>query len=296
MVLVGSTLALPAPAGALTRKQIFGIGDVRLTSFKERRLKALRPRAVRMNADWNVARSPGWERQRVDLWYHNALAAHLKPLLSFQGFDRRRIPSVRAYKRAAKAAMRRWPRIRDWQAWNEANHASQPATYRHPARAARYAKALERIRCRRCTILPITMVVGMSPTNRRWIARFLKVYGKTPRIWALHTYADTNRLTSSRLRSFVRRYRRGRIWITEAGGWARYDRGWRYSLKRQRRVARFTFRQALEFRSRVDRLYWWEWRGQRHPRRAHWDSGLVDHRGKPRPAYYAAKNQRFVRR
>ncbi len=286
----------PAPADALTRKQIFGIGDLHAPGMlKAKRLLRLKPRSTRILADWNVARTDGWERTRVDRWYAAARAARVKPLLAFQGFNRHRAPSVARYARAARAAMRRWPRIKEWQAWNEANHRSQPVTYNHPRRAARYARALERVRCRGCTIVPITLVASNSPRTRRWIARFLRVYGKTPRIWALHTYGDVNRFSNTRLATFLGLHPRGRIWITETGGFARYDRGWRYSLKRQRRATRFAFRQAVRFRSRVDRLYWWEWRGQRHPRRAHWDSGLVDHRGKPRPAYRAARNQRFVR-
>jgi hypothetical protein len=47
---------------------------------------------------------------------------------------------------------------------------------------------------------------------------------------------------------------------------------------------------------RVDRLYWWQWRGAPNPRHVRWDSGLLDNRGRPRPAYKAALRQRFEMR
>ncbi len=289
-------LALPASASALVPKQVFGIGDPHAPDMlSSTRLQKLRPESTRLIADWDVAKHEGFARQRVDRWYATSQAAGVPMLFSFQGYERRRIPSVRAYTAAVRRAMRRWPAIKEWQVWNEANHASQPATWKHPARAARYARAFERVRCRGCTVVPITIVASNSDLTQRWIRRFLRAYGRTPRIWALHTYGDVNRFTNARLAEFLRLHPRGRIWITETGGFATFDREWPFSLKRQARAARFAFRQALRFRSRVDRMYWWEWKGQRRPRRAHWDTGLINANGTVRPAYRVALRQRFLR-
>jgi hypothetical protein len=296
LIAVALALALVAPAQALTRHQVFGIGNVGdPAALADPRLLALKPQATRYIANWNVARRPGYERDRVDAWYASARAAGLRPLLSFQGFKQRRAPSVAAYTRAVRAALARWPGIREWQAWNEANHPTQPATYRHPERAARYAKALERS-CPRCTVLPITLQVSNATATKRWVARFLRAYGHTPRIWALHGYSDANRYTYRRLAGFLRDHRRGRVWITETGALAKFASTFPYSLARQVRATRYVFRAALRFRSRIDRLYWWQWRGAQRPRRVRWDSGLLDATGKPRPAYRVALNQRFLRR
>ncbi|MEA2296285.1 MAG: hypothetical protein QOE86_3924 [Solirubrobacteraceae bacterium] len=287
--------ALAAPASALTRGQVFGIGNVGDPSaLFDPRLLALQPTATRFIANWDVARTAGAERNRVDAWYEQAQVAGLRPLLSFQGFKQRHVPSVAAYARAVRAAVARWPKIREWQAWNEANHVTQPATYRHPARAARYAKALERA-CPRCTVLPITVQISNSSSTRRWVAAFLRAYGHTPRIWAVHGYSDANRYTFTRLAGFLREHPHGRVWITETGALAKFATAFPYDLARQRRATSYVFRAATRFRSRVDRLYWWQWRGDPRPRRTRWDSGLVDASGKPRPAYRSALAWRFRR-
>jgi hypothetical protein len=290
-------LLVPASADALTRKQVFGIGDPHAPlMLNSKRLQALKPGSTRLNADWDVARTKGYERLRVDTWYASALANNVKPLLSFQGYNRKKVPTVKQYTRAVKAAMKRWPAIKEFQVWNEANHDSQPAVYNHPERAARYAKAFDKVRCRGCTVVPITIIVSTSTRTQNWVRRWLRAYGKTPRIWALHTYGDVNRFTNERLAQFLAQHPRGRVWITETGGFAKFDTRWKYSLARQARAARFAFRQALKFRSRVDRMYWWEWLGQKHPRRAHWDTGLLSTSGKVRPAYKVALRERFRRR
>jgi hypothetical protein len=111
----------------------------------------------------------------------------------------------------------------------------------------------------------------------------------------VHGYSDANRATYTRLSSFLRANPRGRVWITESGALAKFATTFPYDLQRQRRVTRYVFGAATRFRARVDRLYWWQWRGAQRPRRVRWDSGLLDARGKPRPAYRAALNARFAR-
>lgn len=289
-------LVLVAPAGALTRDQIFGIGDVKdPRAFTEKRFKALRATSVRTIIDWDLARTPGFERDRMDAWYEGAVDAGLDPLVTFQGFNQKRRPAVGSYKAAFAAALKRWPAVREWQAWNEANHVGEPITYRHPERAAAYAKAMERT-CRRCTIVPLTYVLSNTISNQRWLDRWLAAYGRTPRIWALHTYGDANHFNYNLLKRFIRLHPKGRIWITETGGLATFQDKLGFNLRRQRRATRWAFREALRFRRRVDRMYYWQWYGAVRPRKVGWDSGLVDAAGQPRPAFHEALRQRFKRR
>ena len=299
LLLVLLLLAVMAPsAHALVPRQVFGIGNVGpdpAETFADPALKALHPRATRLIADWNVARTPGPERDRVDAWVRAATRAHLKTLLSFQGFKAHRpAPTVRQYQRGVRAAIRRWPQVREWQAWNEANHVSQPATFRNPRRAARYALALE-AECWTCTVLPVTLQLSRGAAISRWLDAWLDEYGHRPRIWAVHGYSDANRATYERLRWFLRAYPRGRVWITESGALAKFAGTFPYDLARQRRATRFVFGAATRFRRRIDRLYWWQWRGAARPRHVRWDSGLLDARGRPRPAYRVALAQRFAR-
>jgi hypothetical protein len=287
---------VPAAAHALTKHQIFGIGDIKdPAAFTDKHLRALHPTAARLVVDWNIARTPGPLRDRVDAWYQGALKAGMKPLLTFEGFKASDAPSVAQYTNAFGAALKRWPRVRDWQAWNEANHIGEPVTYSHPARAAGYAKAMER-RCPRCTVVPLTYVLSDSPRSARWLRTFLKVYGHTPKIWALHTYGDPNHFNYRFLSAFLRAHRTGHVWITETGGLAKLFGLLDYNLARQKRATHFAFKEAVRFRSRVDRMYYWGWTGTAKPRTVTWDSGLLTFQGRPRPAYYAALSERFKRR
>jgi hypothetical protein len=289
LVVLGCLLAAGAPAHALVPRQVFGIGNT--IEFTAPRLQALKPHAARLIGPWDVALHRDGERERVDTWYRLALAAGLDPLFGFQGRDAT-VPTVGRFRRAFLAALRRWPRMGEWQTWNEGNHPSQPVTWRHPRRAARFAKTMERA-CPRCTILPITTILSDQAPTRRWIHRWLDEYGKTPAIWAVHDYGDVNRGGTSRIRNFIAAHPRGRIWVTETGAFAKYDVEWPFSLKRQKRYTPLVFRSALRHRDRIDRVYWWEWRGRAKPSDSNWDTGLVDALGRPRPAYFAALKARF---
>ena len=282
-------LLTAAPADALTKRQVFGIGNT--YEFWQPRLKALEPGATRMITTWNVALKPSFQRDRVDAWYRYALAAGLDPLLSFSGSGVEKVPSVKRYGHGFRRALARWPRVGQWQTWNEGNHDSQPVTWRHPERAAAYAKAMERS-CPRCTVIPATIVLSNGSPTRWWLRKFLAAYGKSPAIWAVHNYGDVNRRSNSRLRHFIRAHPKGRIWITETGAFATFSEEWPFDLHRQGRDAPFAFQQALRFRRRVDRLYWWQWRGSAS-KTVRWDTGLVDAAGKPRPAYWAVLKARF---
>jgi hypothetical protein len=286
-------LAVAAPAHALLPRQVFGIGNT--TELLSPRLAALKPRATRIIAPWDVALHRNSGRARIDNWYDASLAAGMDPLLSFQGtFGDKAAPTPARYRTAFVAALRRWPRVGEWQTWNEGNHPTQIETWRHPARAARYAKVMERA-CPRCTVLPFTIVLSDQAPTQKWTRIWLKTYGKTPSVWAVHDYGDVNRGGNSRMRHFIAAHPRGRIWVTETGAFATFAGGWPYSLSRQKRFTPLVFRSALQHASRVDRVYWWEWRGRPKPRTVNWDTGLVDALGRPRPAYFAALKYRFRR-
>jgi hypothetical protein len=299
--LVTVALALPvASAGALTRHQVFGISNITDRDLNSKYLKRLKPKATREIADWDVARHAGPARDRVDVWYQSAIKHHLQPLLSFGGFKRHKAPTVHGYSKGVKAAIRRWPRIHQWQAWNEANNRTQPIVNHHPARAARYAKALDKAvrhyrKHRHDKTLPVTIVLSYSRYTHNWLNAFVRAYGKTPKIWAIHGYSDANRFSYRRMRAFTSWFPKGKIWITETGALAYYKNGFKYSLHRQKKAVKLVFGQAMKWRSRVQRLYWWQWRGSKrpYPKGVYWDSGLMYSSGHPRPAYKAVKYWRF---
>ena len=74
------------------------------------------------------------------------------------------LPSVGQYARAFRAFYAKYPWVRTYQPWNEANHQSQP-TGKNPKRAAQYYNVV-RSRCHGCTI---TAADVLDATNlKRW--------------------------------------------------------------------------------------------------------------------------------
>lgn len=292
VVLTALWVALCAgPAHALAPGQVFGIGNT--TEFGSPKLKELQPGATRLLTPWNAALKRGYERDRVDHWYRAALNAGLDPLLSFQGTRTGKAPTVTRFTKAFKAALRRWPNVGEWQTWNEANHSSQPEVYSRPRLAARYALAMEATCAPRCTVIPVTVVIGKRGRLNAWLSEFLDAYGKTPRIWAVHNYGDINRRQDRRVRHFLEDYPDGRVWITETGAFKQFATEWPPSLSRQRRLTPLVFEAALKYRDRIDRLYWWSWRGTANPDPTIFDSGLANSDGTVRPAYRTALDWRF---
>lgn len=304
-LLLGALLALLAlvPAGALAASgsaaranardgaahKIFGLGDQNTNSMYANPLfKALHVQATRYVANWDVALHNGYRRQRLDSWYAAAVRARVRPLLSFGGYGLRRAPNVHQFGRAFQAALRRWPKVATWETWNEANHYTQPITFRHPERAAAYAKVMRHI-CPRCQLLPLGIVLqGGAASEDRWIAAWERAYGGQPSVWAVNDYSDTNKMREVSLASFLRRHPRGDVWLTEVAAFAKFSVQFPWNLQRQARAVPEVIRAALDFPTRVKRVYYYQWRGQRYgSRKVGWDTGLVTNKGRPRPAYYA---------
>lgn len=285
--LVGTLLLSPAPTFALTPSQRFGVGDPNSLFFTDPRYQALRPTVTRLIVRWDVALQASPERAYLDSWYAAALSAHQRPLLAVGDLFARHAPSLRRYDRAVRAIFTRYPKLRDFTPWNEANHRSQP-TLNSPALVGGYFRVAQ-LRCPRCTVTSPSLMLKDSANN--YIRQFLRAAGEAPGVWALHNYASANKGIDRPLSNFIRRYRHGSIWMTESAAWAHFEDGYPYDLRRQARFTRTVFEQARRFHQRVRRLYWYEWDGVGPSHR--WDSGLVGPDGRPRPAYRVALRQRF---
>lgn len=295
--LLAALLLAPASASALTSKQIFGIGDQNdgALMFDDPLFAALKPKATRYIANLSDVSKPGRDRDRIDKWYRGASAKGLRMLISLQKLNSRVLPTDAQYLRAFRAFRKRYPKVKEYSAFNEANHSTQP-TYRRPERAARYAMLAKRA-CPSCTIVGLTVVLGYEG-DIGYTRRFLAALPKKERrrvIFGLSTYSDTNRRSNQRLRKFMKAFPTGRVWFTEAAAWAQFvPPTWPYDLKRQARATKAVFDQARMYRSRVQRVYWYEWRGAALPAER-WDSGLLNPDGTPRPAYDVALKERFKR-
>jgi hypothetical protein len=292
-VLAGCSLAANPPKSDAA--VVVGIGDQLPHTFSEPLFDDLGIRYTRNFTAWNVAlkkKHAVW----LDGWIRAADAAGVDPLISFSQAVGSRcprrpcvLPSVRQYTRAFKAFRRRWPTVRTFSPWNEANHRSQP-TFKKPKRAAQYYNVVRRL-CRGCTIVAADVIDEKNMV--KWLTEF-KRYAKRPRIWGLHNYRDTNRRRGQRLggTKTLLQTVRGKVWITETGGLVKFvlpDRRTLFprSTSRAAKALRRTFALAKRYRSRVKRLYIYNWNGS--SKRARFDAGLVNPNGKPRPGYRVVK-------
>lgn len=172
-----------------------------------------------------------------------------------------KLPSRRQYRKQIRAVRKRYPFVKTFQAWNEANHGFQP-THAKPWATGRLYDVLVRT-CRGCVVTaPSVMLTGGA--SIRWIERFERAAERRVRIWAVHNHIDANRNSRHRTRMFLGSTR-GPVWFTEAGAiWNRWmpnrrGRGWhkvrRYNRRTAVRAIRSIFKLARFDRRRVKRIY-----------------------------------------
>jgi hypothetical protein len=289
--LVVAAVALTAAPQRSEAAISVGIGEQSASMFTDPLFTDLGIRRARYFPSWNVAlkkRERGW----LDVWLQQAAAADVEPLISFsQSLGSRcprrpcKLPSVREYTKAFKAFRKRWPQVKVVSPWNEANHRSQP-TFKNPKRAAQYYNVV-RARCKGCRIVAADVIDERN--MEKWLAVF-KRYAKKPKIWGLHNYRDTNLRkgqTTGGTRRLIKAVR-GQVWLTETGGLVKFTlpsggKLFPFSEKRANKAVKRMFYLAKRYRSRIKRLYIYNWQQPRGRNR--FDAGLVTNKNKPRPAY-----------
>jgi hypothetical protein len=268
-----------------------GISEQDASMFRDPLFQKLDVKRARYFPSWNVALKKR-ERVWLDIWLAEAKAARVEPLISFSAAMGSRcpkrpckLPSVKEYTRAFKAFRKRWPQVKVVNPWNEANHRSQP-TFKNPKRAAQYYNVV-RARCKGCKIVAADVIDERNMES--WL-RVFKRYAKKPRIWGLHNYRDTN-LRKGQVTGGTKRLVkavRGQIWLTETGGIVKFKLPggktlFKASESRANKAVQRMFRLAKKYRSRVKRLYIYNWKQPLRSNR--FDAGLVRRSGKARPAY-----------
>ena len=283
LTVLGALAAAPSRASAAP---VIGVGEQRGQIFTDPAWAALGLRDTRLVVSWDVTSIP-FERADVDGYLAAARAAGARVMVTF-GHSRvrsraKRLPSVKRYRRAFRAFRKRWPDVRTFVTWNEANHCSQP-TCRRPERAAQYFDVL-RTSCRTCTVVAADVLD--SPNMTGWLKRFRRKARHRPRIWGLHNYLDANRFRTSGTRALLRAVR-GDVWFTETGGLVERNNGSRVRLPDSEAHAAeatdWLFDRLVRVSRRVKRVYLYHWRPAPEPNPT-WDSALLDRSGLPRPAY-----------
>ena len=276
-------LVLAAPASA---KLTVGIGEQNAAMFHDERWLDLDAPHVRYVMPWDAIRRKGWELAALDnyMWWTRQTKA--KVLLSFghsvhPGRELKaptRIQLIREFR----AFRRRYPEVKTFQTWNEANHGTQPI-WKKPGLAASYYNSMRRT-CPECTI---TAPSVLDAPNMTWYVQNFRRKARYPvRIWALHNHIDANRHRTSGTRQMLR-ITRGKLWFTETGGIVnRYVNGrrvTRYNQKNAVRAIRNVFKLARLNTRRITRIYLYHWMAPKQ-RRPRWDSALVGRRGETRPS------------
>lgn len=230
---------------------------------------------------------------RATAWIRAAEEQNVQMMVAFYHSEHTptTLPSVALYRRDVQKFVKRFPKVRQYQAWDEANRGNIRHYLSSPSArtTAQYYQALRRL-CTTCTVIGLDVLdqSNIGPTLE-YISEFKREIGHLhtvmPGIWGLHDYSDVNRMQSWRTRE-VSRALGGQVWLTETGGIVQFGGAFpnRHGsgLTRAARVLSYTFGLAASV-SRVKRLYLYNWTGGVNSSR--FDAGLTDSRRRPRKGY-----------
>jgi Glycosyl hydrolase catalytic core len=289
-ILAALALSLGAAADRADARVLVGIGDQNIHMFQDKRFQKLNLDLTRLALPWDWYRNPSYITF-LDQWVAATRQAGVKPLIAFnrnwrKNGDRYRPPRT-LVRKSFRLFRARYPDIRDFSAWNEANHSTQP-TGKSPRLAARYYNALRRECPRACRIVAADVLDSNDMT--KWLQKFKK-YAPKARLWGLHSYKDPNNGTTWHIRQFMRTVK-GQVWLTETGGIKRLKPGptsrgnGRFNtLKGQATAVKRVYQLARSYK-RIKRIYFYQWK---QDRKARWDSAFTDYKGRSRPALTALR-------
>ena len=293
-------LAPSAPARIPIR---IAIGDQNATIFDHSAFQRARFARVRYIVPWNVMDNP--ERlARSDAYVRRARAAHISVLLHLSGDDFRirkaRLPSVATYRREVGRIVSHFRAlgVREFGAWNEANHASQP-TWNRPGHAALFFMDMYRTvkrNCRTCVVVALNVLDqrGVERYMNRFYRRLSPTFRRRARVVGINNYGDVNRRRTTFTRSIIRQARhfnrRSRFWLTETGGIVKFGRSFPCSTSRAASRLSWMFHLARLFRrSGLQRVYIYNWTS--HGCSARFDAGLTGPSGATRAGYGVVRRE-----
>ena len=286
-----SRAGVRSTAHAASRYMV-GIGDEYARMFGSPLWQQLHTKIARYIAPYDAVAHRD-SLARATEWIAAAEAQHAQILVAFYHSEHTptRLPSVALYGHDVQKFIKRFPHVRQYQAWDEANRGNIPHYLSSPSAkaTAQYYQALRRA-CTTCTVVGLDVLdeAKIGPTLE-YIAEFKRQIGRLrtvmPGIWGLHDYSDVNRLESWRTRE-VSRALGGQVWLTETGGIVQFGGAFpnRHGsgLSRAAKVLNYTLSLAAS-NSQIRRLYLYNWTGGVNSSR--FDAGLTDARDRPRMGY-----------
>jgi hypothetical protein len=263
------------PAAAQARVTV-GIADQKAAMFSDSRYAAMGFRQARISVRWDVLTSKK-ATAALDAWMFGAKLTGARPLITFDKSPLRKSYNPKPAQLAStlKRLRLRYPGLREFSTWNEANAGKRPEL------VAKWWLALRRA-CPSCTILAVDLLDHDNVV--RWARAFVRAAGRTPKVWGLHNYVDANRLTTRTTRQLLKSVG-GAFWFTETGGIVKRNNGSKVrfptGVARAAKVTRFIFDRLASISPRVQRVYLYHWDGAGART---WDSAFVGPDGHARPA------------
>jgi hypothetical protein len=292
-----AVLAAGAPSASAKTPIRVGIGDQQVSMFDQDAFQRAKIERVRYFIPWNATDNPT-ELFRAAAYVQRARAEGMQVFLHISSDDLRRrraeLPSVERYRSRVGRLVRHFRElgVREFGAFNEANHDSQP-TYRSPTRAASFFRELYRMvkpGCPGCAVVALDVLdqPGVERYMRSFYGALSATYRRRATIVGIHNYGDVNRQRTTYTGSIIRQaraYNRStRFWYTETGGIVNFGRKFRCSTSRAASRLDDMFDLAKRYRrSGVQRLYVYNWTGAGCD--ARFDAGLTTPGGRTRAGY-----------
>jgi hypothetical protein len=225
VALVPSAIGGPAkPRAHAAASYTTGIGDEHPQMFANPLYTQLHTKIVRYIAPYDAV-VHSYSLDQAITFIKGAEALHEQVLVAFyhSEYSPTKMPSIASYQHDVQKFVKRFPKVRQYQSWDEANRGNIPHVLASPsaAAAAQYYQALIRV-CKGCTVIGLDVLDAdhISPTLA-YISEFKREIGRLrtvmPKIWGLHNYSDVNRLESWRTRQLTRALG-GQVWLTDEGG------------------------------------------------------------------------------
>jgi hypothetical protein len=287
-----------APRAHAAASYLTGVGDESIEMFGNPLWAQLHTKIVRYIAPYDAV-AHSYSLDKAKLFIREAEAHHQQVLVAFyhSEYTPLTLPSVAQYQRDVQKFVKRFPHVRQYQSWDEANRGYIPHALASPSAvaAAKYYQALIRV-CHGCTVIGLDVLDAQNiGSTLEYISEFKREIGRLrtvmPKIWGLHNYSDINRLESWRTRELSRALG-GQVWLTETGGIVQFGgafpnrRG--SGLTRAAKVLKYMFAVAGS-QSRIKRLYIYDWTGGTASTR--FDAGLMNAHDQPRPGYVVVCKQ-----
>ncbi|MFL5845429.1 MAG: hypothetical protein ACJ762_12095 [Solirubrobacteraceae bacterium] len=300
LILAAALIGL-ASAGPATAKIQIGISEQSSEMFGDSFFAPLKVKYARIVVPYDILTRTDYWPSYLQAWLDGAAATGVEPHVAFNIKDfstknQGKGPTPKAYLKMVKGFRKKYPVVRTFTPWNEANHYFQP-TAKRPKLAADYYKALRRA-CPTCKVLAADVLDDANLTS--WMRKFQRYY-KGRATWGLHNYQDANKHRSfnSSWTYKMAKLVKGDIWSTEAGGIVGFKTtkgkvGYKFSLSRQSKAQKYLFKLMAnpKVKSRYKRVYIYNYFGtwNKTKKSNRWDSGLLSYPDrKPRPAYYDLK-------